>query len=60
MFDIDLEKLEAMKPPQSVAASVVAQNERMLEREGRAEIQRVLDDIRGDRERSYARVMGLF
>ncbi len=60
MFDIDLDKLEAMKPPQSVAASVVAHNERMLEREGRAEIQRVLDDIRGDRERSYARVMGLF
>lgn len=60
MFDIDLEKLEAMKPPQSVAASVVAHNERMLEREGRAEIQRVLDDIRGDRERSYGRVMGLF
>lgn len=59
IFDIDLEKLKARRPPQSIAASVVSHNERMLERQGRAEIQRVLDDIRGDRERSYARLMPL-
>lgn len=60
IFDIDLEKLKSKKPAQSVAASVVSHNERMIEREGRAEIQRVLNDIRRDRERSYARLMQLF
>lgn len=60
IFDIDLETLNGTKAPQSVAASVVSHNERMLEREGRAEIQRILDDIRRDRERSYARLMPLF
>ncbi len=59
IFDIDLEKLNGTKAPQSVAASVVSHNERMLEREGRTEIQGILDDIRRDRERSYARLMPL-
>jgi hypothetical protein len=60
IFDIDLEKLNGAKAPQSVAASVVSHNERMLEREGRAEIQGIFDDIQRDRERSYARLMPLF
>lgn len=60
IFEIDLSDLGAKKPPQTVAASVISHNERMLEREGRAEIQQILDDIRGDRERSYARLMPLF
>jgi len=60
IFDIDLQKLKEQKPVQSVAASVVSHNERMIEREGRVAIERVLDDIRGDRERSYAPLMPLF
>lgn len=59
IFEVDLRDLGAKKAPQTVAASVVSHNERMIEREGRAEIQRVVDDIRGDRERSYARLMPL-
>jgi hypothetical protein len=60
IFELDMQDLKTKKPPQSVAASVVSHNERMLEREGRAEIQAILDDIRRDRERSYARLMPLF
>ncbi|NOQ84710.1 MAG: hypothetical protein GQ551_11940 [Myxococcales bacterium] len=59
IFDLDLRKLEADNAPREVAASVVAHNERMIEREGRAEIQRILDDIREDRERTYARLLPL-
>lgn len=59
IFELDLQSLHTRKAPQSVAASVVSHNARMLEREGRAEIQRVLDDIREDRERSYAALMPL-
>ena len=60
IFELDMHELNTKKPPQSVAASVVSHNERMIEREGRAEIQGILDDIRRDRERSYARLMPLF
>ena len=59
IFDLDLRKLEGEHAPREVAASVVAHNERMIEREGRAEIQRILDDIREDRERTYARLLPL-
>jgi len=59
IFDLDLRELEADRAPREVAALVVAHNERMIEREGRAEIQRVLDDIREDRERTYARLLPL-
>ena len=59
IFDLDLRELEANNAPREVAASVVAHNERMIEREGRAEVQRILDDIREDRERTYARLMPL-
>jgi hypothetical protein len=31
----------------------------MLEREGRAEIRSILDDIREDRERTYAKLLPL-
>jgi hypothetical protein len=42
-----------------VAASVLAHNERMIEREGRAELQEILNDIREDRERTYAKLFPL-
>jgi hypothetical protein len=57
IFDLDLRDLEAKKAPRSTAASVFAHNERMLEREGRARVQAIVDDIRGDRERSYAPII---
>ncbi|NNE19888.1 MAG: hypothetical protein HKN10_15560 [Myxococcales bacterium] len=60
IFELDMQDLKTKKPPQSVAASVVSHNERMIEREGKTEIQVILDDIRTDRERSYARLMPLF
>lgn len=59
IFDLDLRELEANNAPREVAASVVAHNERMIEREGRAKIQAILDDIREDRERTYARLVPL-
>ena len=59
IFDLDLRELEANNAPREVAASVVAHNERMIEREGRAKIQAILDDIREDRERTYARLLRL-
>jgi hypothetical protein len=59
IFDLDLRQLEADRAPRTVAASVLAHNERMIDREGKAEIQGILDDIREDRERTYARLMPL-
>jgi hypothetical protein len=59
IFDLDLRALESGQAPPEVAACVVAHNERMIEREGRVEIKRILDDIREDRERSYARLLPL-
>jgi len=59
IFDLDLRELEADKAPREVAASVVAHNERMIDREGRAEIKRILDDIREDRARTYAKLLPL-
>lgn len=59
-FDLDLNELAAKKPPQPVAASVVSHNERMLARQGRAQLQEIIDDIRQDRQRSYARILPLF
>ncbi|MGB8332617.1 MAG: hypothetical protein WCE62_21010 [Polyangiales bacterium] len=57
IFNLDLSDLHAGKSPRTVAASVLAHNERMIEREGRAELQRILDDIRNDRERAYASLL---
>ena len=59
IFELDVQDLNAQKAPQSVAASVVSHNERTIEREGRAEIQQIVDDIRADRARTYARLMPL-
>ncbi|UCF48830.1 MAG: hypothetical protein JSU89_16970 [Myxococcales bacterium] len=59
IFDLNLRDLEAEKTPRTVAASVLAHNERMIEREGRAELQDILDDIRNDRERTYAKLFPL-
>ena len=59
IFDLDLRELEAPKAPRVVAASVLAHNERMLEREGRADIQAILDDIQQDRAQTYARLLPL-
>ena len=59
IFKLDLRELEADEAPREVAASVVAYNERTIAREGRAEIQAILDDIREDRERTYARLLPL-
>ncbi len=59
IFDLDLRDPQAKEAPRDVAASVVAHNERMIEREGKAEIQRILNDIREDRERTYARLLPL-
>jgi len=59
IFELDLRRLEAEEPPRTVAASVLAHNERMIAREGRTEIQAILDDIREDRERTYSRLLPL-
>ena len=59
IFDLDLRKLDESEAPREVAASVVAHNERMIEREGRAELQAILDDIREDRARTYAKLLPL-
>jgi hypothetical protein len=59
IFDLDLRDIDAKKAPRTVAASVLAHNERLIEREGRAELQAIFDDIREDRERTYARLLPL-
>jgi hypothetical protein len=59
IFDLDLRELEADKAPRDVAASVVAHNEGMIERQGKAEIRAILDDIREDRDRTYAKLLPL-
>ncbi|KPK13457.1 MAG: hypothetical protein AMJ62_15185 [Myxococcales bacterium SG8_38] len=57
IFELDLRALEADKPTRTVAASVLAHNAQLLEREGRATLQQIIDDIRQDRERTYARLI---
>jgi hypothetical protein len=54
IFELDLQSLEAAKPASTVAASVHAYNQRTLEREGRAGLKAILEDIRDDRNRTYA------
>ena len=56
IFELDLRSLEATKPASSVAASVHSYNQRTLEREGRAGLQAIVEDIRNDRNRTYARL----
>ncbi|MFW2387448.1 MAG: hypothetical protein ACN4G0_03875 [Polyangiales bacterium] len=57
IFEIDMNDLAKEAEKQPVAASVVAHNERMLEREGRAGIQAIFEDIRKDREQTYAKLL---
>jgi hypothetical protein len=59
IFDLDLNDIEAQNAPRTVAASVLAHNERMIEREGRPALQAIFDDIREDRERTYAKLLPL-
>ena len=59
IFELDLRKLDADKPVRTVAASVLAHNEQTIEREGRAELQSILDDIRKDRDTTYAALLPL-
>lgn len=54
IFELDLQSLAASKPASTVAASVLAYNQRTLEREGRAGLRAILEDIRNDRDRTYA------
>ena len=57
IFKIELRDLQARNAPRTTAASVLAHNKRMLDREGRARIQEIIDDIRDDRERTYAQIL---
>jgi len=54
IFDLDLRELQARKAPRTVSASVLAHNERMIEREGRVDLQRILNDVHADRAKTYA------
>ena len=54
IFRLTLRELELGRRPRTVAASVLAHNERLLEREGRAALQAIIDDIRADRARTYS------
>ena len=59
VFELDMHHLSKDSAPQAVAASVVAHNERTLEREGRASIQAIFEDIRRDREQTYSKLLPL-
>lgn len=59
IFTLNLRDLESVRPPRAVAAAVIERNERTIERAGRVEIQRIFDDIREDRERTYAKLLPL-
>jgi len=54
IFDLTLQQLESAAHVRTVAASVLAHNGRLIAREGKAHLQRIIDDIREDRERTYA------
>jgi len=57
IFALSLRELEAEKPMRTVAASVLAHNARLIAREGRDRLQRIIDDIHDDRERTYAKLV---
>jgi len=59
IFKLDLSELQAGKAPRTVAASVLAHNDRLVEREGRATLQSIIDEIDGDRDGTYARIFPL-
>ncbi|MGD8316870.1 MAG: hypothetical protein PVH76_03950 [Myxococcales bacterium] len=54
IFDLTLRELESAAHVRTVAASVLAHNARLIAREGRDHLQTIIDDIREDRERTYA------
>ena len=56
IFDLNVRDLEASKAPRTIAASVLAHNDRLIDREGRAALQAIIDDIKRDRERTYTRI----
>jgi len=56
IFHLSLRELEAATPPRTIAASVLVHNERLIEREGRGALQAIIDDIRSDRDRTYAQL----
>jgi hypothetical protein len=57
IFDLELTELESGKAPRTVAASVLAHNDRIVGREGRPALQSIIDDIRKDRDGVYARLL---
>lgn len=59
VFQLDMRDLSKDSAPRTVAASVLAHNERMLEREGRAAIQAIFEDIQRDREQTYSKLLPL-
>lgn len=56
IFDLDLSDLRAEQTPRTVAATVLSHNERTIAREGRAKLRAILEDIRKDRDATYARL----
>jgi hypothetical protein len=56
IFELDLRQLDGERSPRTVSASVLAHNERLLGREGRAALQAIIDDIRRDRDETYGRI----
>ena len=56
IFDLDPRDLEGGNAPKTVAASVLAHNERLIAREGRAPLQAIIEDIRRDRNETYSRI----
>jgi hypothetical protein len=59
IFDLDLRDLQAEHPQRTVAAAVLAHNDRTIKCEGRAKLQSILDDIHKDRDKTYARIKGV-
>lgn len=59
IFHLDLADLETSKGPRTVAASVLALNNRLVAREGREALQALIDDIKADRTRTYAPILPL-
>ena len=58
IFELDLRQLRPdQPPPRAVSATVLAHNERLLAREGRASLQAIVDDICRDRDETYARIL---
>ena len=50
IFDLDLRALQTSKAPRTVAASVLAHNEQLLRREGRAALQKIIDQLRAGQD----------